>query len=156
MALAGLSGASVPSTCERQPAVAPMRESVCNLACETRGGRLGTSRGESLCVRRRSSLDGVWGSWEVPDVTQRPCSACPVCVTTRPTILASLRPTFAGTYDQGPSVEVSRFYTRLSTSGALDADRGARSPLARLPHVLTHIPPLSGARYADLATSRWF
>ena len=155
MALTGLSRCVV-SPCERQPAVALMRESACDSLGKRRGGRRGASRGESLgcCVSLAPSCG--WGSWEVPDVTQRPCSACPVCGTTRRHPPPSLRPTFAGTFDMGPLSNFIRYMTRLSTYGALDADRGARSPLTRMPLVLTHIPPLSSARYADLATSRWF
>ena len=143
-------------TCERQSAVAPMRESVGNLARKRRGGRLGTSRGESWVWAKTSPVVGLWGSWEVPDWTKLPRSACPVCVTTRPAIPASLRPTFSGTFDLGPLSNFMLFTTRLSTFCALDAERGALSPLARLPLVRTHISSLSSASYAFLATSRWF
>ena len=103
-----------------------------------------------------SPVVGLWGSWEVPDWTKLPRSACPVCESTRSAFPASLRPTFSGTFDLGPLSNFMLFTTRLSTFCALDAERGALSPLARLPLVRTHISSLSSASYAFLATSRWF
>ena len=127
-----------------------------NLARKRRGGRLGTSRGESWVWATTSPVVGLWGSWEVPDWTKLPRGAPSVCATTRSAIPASLGPTFSGTFDLGPLSNFMLFTTRLSTFCALDAERGALSPLARLLLVRTHISSLSSARYAFLATSRWF
>ena len=149
----GVSGAAFPSA-NASPPSRPFEQAhaICPGKCRVR--RLGASRGESSGCCGSRPLSCGWGSWEVPDATELPRGACPVCETIQPAIPASLTPTFAGTFDLGPLSNVMLFTTRLSTFGALDAERGALSPPARLSLVLTHICPLSSARYADLATSR--